>query len=138
MSRGQQRTCSICGSQWFTTAGVTLSSTNQVTGYAAPVHCATCGNPLEGVADPGLRPVPDSRSLAREKARSLADAAPGVWVRWKTYGPDQLSTARVAASDIRTGKIKTIAAAAGVVEARTVRLPDGAIAVEVTRRLDGS
>ena len=78
-------------------------------------------------------PQPDSRSLVRDRARRVAAAQPGEWVAWKTYPAGQEATARVAASDIRRGKVKTVARLAGAVETRMVRLPDGRVEVQVTR-----
>lgn len=131
MSAGR-RGCSSCGGQWFVTAAITLSSAGEVTSYSTPVHCNSCGTQLEDtVSTPA---VPDARASAREKARHLNTVDPGTWITWKTYTADQMDTARVAASDIRTGKIKTIAHLVGPVDARTVRLPDGTIGVEVTRQ----
>lgn len=132
MSTGQRR-CGSCGSGWFTTAGITLSSTGEVIAYSSPVHCSSCGHVLSDAAPPNPPPVPDARSTTREKARHLAETEPGTWVPWKTYTADQMLTARVAASDLRTGKIKTVDGTVGQVDARTVRLPDGTIRVDVTR-----
>lgn len=131
----QTQRCDTCGGAWFTTDRLALSTTGQVLACATPLRCADCGTPLDAEnAAASRHGTPDARSATRQKARAVADAAPGVWVRWKTYPPDQLSTARVAASDLRTGKIQTLTEIAGGVEARTVRLPDGWIGVEATRK----
>mgnify|MGYP003383469802 CR=1 FL=1 len=77
--------------------------------------------------------VPSARSLTRIKAEGIANSRPGTWVTWKIYSPNQEQTARVAASDIRTGKVKTITKLAGPVETRTVKHDDGEIEVQVRR-----
>lgn len=77
--------------------------------------------------------APDARSLVRSKARSIAEAAPGTWVSWKLYDHGQEKAARVAASDIRNGKMSTIARTAGLMDARVVSHRDGKLEVQVTR-----
>lgn len=71
------------------------------------------------------------RALLIRKATDLAKATPGVWITWDTY----LSRppAKVAASELRTGKKKTVVRLAGPVAARTVRSGDKWL-VQVARR----
>lgn len=65
------------------------------------------------------RPVAVSpQAHARQKLLELEAADPGVWVTYKVYRRDQIQTARVAASDIRTGKVKAFKGA--TVETRVV------------------
>ena len=77
--------------------------------------------------------TPDARSLARSKARSIAETTPGTWVSWKVYNHSQKKTARVAASDIRNGKINLIARIAGLVGSRIIEHRDGKFEVQVAR-----
>lgn len=76
--------------------------------------------------------VPDARSVTRLKAQSVAGSKPGTWVTWKIYSYNQAQTARVAASDLRNGKIKTVTKIAGPVDARVVQHDDGDIEVQVS------
>lgn len=123
--------CPKCGSALFTVTAASLSDSGQVVSYDGPATCTACGAPLQPTsAEDGS---PDSRSVLRERAYAIASAGPGQWFHWKTYPSTHLDTARVAASDLRTGKIKTVAALVGPVDARTVRASDGTIRVEVTR-----
>lgn len=125
--------CPNCGGKWFTApSGIALSTKDQVTGFLPPLVCRDCGTVLGASGGTALA------STIRERARYLATTNAGTWVTWKTYPPEQATAARVAASDIRTGKIKTIAQVAGPVEARTVRLPDGSVQVQVARSVGAS
>lgn len=81
----------------------------------------------------GTEGVPNARSITKMKAEGIANSRTGTWVTWKIYSPNQEQTARVAASDIRTGKIKTITKLAGPVETRTIKHEDGEIEVQVRR-----
>jgi hypothetical protein len=77
--------------------------------------------------------APNMRDAAKRKAQAIALADAGKWVTWKCYSRNQEARARVAASDIRQGKIKTLTKIAGPVEARTVRHSNGDIEVQVCR-----
>lgn len=57
--------------------------------------------------DEVLRPdAPSARQVDLARRRQLETAAPGVWVTVKEYPAGKRSTADVAASDIRLGKLK--------------------------------
>lgn len=121
--------CPACGSEWFTAPGITVSLTGEVTGHEAPLSCRTCG----AVLGAATGAQPNAIANVRSRAARVAQAEPGVWVDWRTYPPEKAATARVHASDIRTGKIKTIGQVVGPVEVRTVRRPDGSVQVQVAR-----
>ena len=55
---------------------------------------------------PGLLTTPSARQVDLAWRRQLETAAPGVWVTVKEYPAGKRSTADVAASDIRLGKLR--------------------------------
>lgn len=124
------RPCPSCGSEWFVTPGVTVSLHGGVTAFESPLTCRSCGAVL---ADSSRAASPDIQSTVRARSLRVAQTAPGTWVAWQTYPSERAVAARVAASDLRKGKVKTIVRVAGPVDARTLRLPDGGIQVQVTR-----
>ena len=132
MTAPHNAACPACGSEWFTTPGITVSPAGEVTGHEAPLSCRTC----EAVLDTAAGAQPSTVANVRSRATRVAQAEPGVWVDWRTYPPEKATAARVHASDIRTGKIKTIGQVLGLVETRTVRLPDGSVQVQVARIAD--
>jgi hypothetical protein len=68
----------------------------------------------------------------------LVAAPPGEWITWQTYPPEQAQTAQVAAADLRSGRVKTVARRAGPVEARVDHATDGTVTVVVTRTVSAA
>lgn len=121
--------CAACGNTTFTIEA-RLDTTGALLATLSDPVCARCSS-TAAIPQP---PAPiHARDSSRQRARELAAAPPGTWMEWRTYPPEQGYRARVAASELRTGKARTVADLVGPVDARTVRVPGGGIRVEVAR-----
>lgn len=96
-------------------------------------------------ADPAALPVsdvvqssppvrPTATQSARARARALAEAPLGQSIQWATYPPEGRQKAYVAASDLRSGKIKSVASLLPL--ATNVGLINGQYVVTVWRTTD--
>lgn len=124
--------CPLCGSTpgWFTIPRAQLTPAGLLLATPDPIQCLDCG----GSFNCDLATDSDSRSAVRARAQQVAAATPGTWVVWQTYSRERVAAARVAASELRTGKVKSVASAVGAVDARVARRSDGTLLVEVSRR----
>lgn len=68
--------------------------------------------------------------VRKRRVEGIASAKPGHWVTWKTYGREHEKAARVAASDARLGKVKSLT---GLVTDANVLLKNDGWVVQVLR-----
>ncbi|MEE2061560.1 hypothetical protein [Rhodococcus artemisiae] len=85
----------------------------------------------------GAQPLPERtptrQEFAAAKVKAVAGAAPGQWVTYKVYGRDSAQRARVAARDLRTGKIAAVRKSGLDIASRIMPTADGRLIVEITR-----
>lgn len=77
--------------------------------------------------------TPTPQEFAAAKVNAVAHAAPGQWVTYRTFTHDKRQLARVAARDLRTGKIAAVRKSGLHIDSRVTPTADGRLVVEITR-----